>query len=183
MSEGAAMLMLESLESAKARGAKIYAEIVGFGASDDAYHMVAPLETGAGAASAMRRALKDANLAPEQISHISAHGTSTHANDAGETRAIKTVFGEHAYDIAVCASKSQIGHMLGAAGGAASVFTVLALQSGMVPGTINLETPDPECDLNYMSNGPQKLDPEYAMVNAFGFGGTNAGIVYKRFED
>ena len=183
MGEGAAMLMLESLDSARARGVKIYAEIVGFGASDDAYHMVAPLETGAGAASAMRRALKDAGLSPEKICHISAHGTSTHANDAGETRAIKAVFGKHAYDIAVCASKSQIGHMLGAAGGAASVFTVLALQSGMVPGTINLETPDPECDLDYMSDGPKKLDPEYAMVNAFGFGGTNASIVYKRFED
>ena len=182
MGEGAGMLLLESLDSARARGAKIYAEVLGFGSSDDAYHIVAPLETGDGMAASMRRALTDAGIEPEEVMHISAHGTSTQPNDAGETRAIHTVFGEHAPKIAITAVKSQIGHLLGASGGVASVFAALALHTGMVPGTINLETPDPECDLNYMSNGPKMLNPGCAMINSFGFGGTNASLVLKRFE-
>lgn len=182
MGEGAGMLMLESLDSALARGAHIYAEILGYGASDDAHHMVAPMEDGAGMALAMRRALEDANLKPTDITHINAHATSTPANDAAETKSIHTVFGEHAHNIAICGNKSQIGHLLGAAGGVESVITVLSLESGIVPGTINYEVPDPVCDLNYMVNGPQKLDPEYALCNSLGFGGTNASVVYKRYQ-
>ena len=181
MGEGAGMVMLETLESAQARGAHIYAEVLGFGASDDAYHMVAPLETGAGMAASMRNALADAGISPEKINHVSAHGTSTHANDAAETKALHEVFGEHARNIAITAVKSQIGHLLGASGGVATVFAVKSLETGIVPGTINQETPDPECDLNYMGDGPKKLDPEYAMINSFGFGGTNASLVLKKF--
>lgn len=181
MGEGAGMLMLETLEHAQARGAKIYAEVVGFGASDDAHHMVAPLETGEGMAACMRNALADAGLAPEAIDHVSAHGTSTHANDAAETRALHEVFGDHAKNLAITAVKSQIGHLLGASGGASSVFAALSLFTGMVPGTINQETPDPECDLNYMGEGSKKLDPGYAMINSFGFGGTNASLILKKF--
>lgn len=182
MGEGSGMLMLETLESATARGAHIYAEVLGFGATDDAYHMVAPLETGEGMAACMRNALADAGIVPEQIDHVSAHGTSTHANDSAETKALHTVFGKHAEKLAITAVKSQIGHLLGASGGVAAVFAAKALETGMVPGTINQENPDPECDLNYMGGGSQKLDPEYAMVNAFGFGGTNASLVLKRFS-
>ncbi len=181
MGEGVGMLFLESLDSALARNAYIYAEVVGASGSDDAYHMVAPQEEGLGMASAMRKALKDANVAPEEITHINAHGTSTNANDAAETKAIKLVFGEHAKNIAICANKSQLGHLLGAAGGAESVISVLTLDSGMIPGTINYETPDPDCDLNYMVNGTQKLDPMYAMCNSFGFGGTNGSVLYKKY--
>ncbi len=182
MGEGAGMLMVESLDSALARGATIYAEILGFGASDDAYHMVAPHETGEGMALAMKRALADAGIKPSDVDHVSAHGTSTSANDAAETRALHAVFGDHAPKLAITAVKSQIGHLLGAAGGAASVFATLSLHTGMVPGTINQENRDPECDLNYMANGSQKLDPRIAMINAFGFGGTNASLVLKKFE-
>lgn len=182
MGEGAGMLFLESLDSALARGAHIYAEVVGAAGSDDAHHMVAPRDDGAGMASVMRKALKDAHVAPEQITHINAHGTSTHANDAAESLAIQTVFGDHAKNIAICANKSQLGHLLGAAGGAESVISVLTLESGMVPGTINYETPDPDCPLNYMGSGPKKLDPEYVLCNSFGFGGTNGSVLYKRYS-
>ena len=182
MGEGAGMLMLETLEHALARGAKIYAEVVGFGASDDAHHMVAPLETGEGMAASMRNALADAGLSPDAIDHVSAHGTSTHANDAAETKAMHEVFGDHAKDLAITGVKSQIGHLLGASGGVASVFASLSLSTGMVPGTINQETPDPECDLNYMGGGSKKLDPRYVMINSFGFGGTNASLVLKKFD-
>lgn len=174
MGEGAGMLLLESLDSALARGAHIYAEVVGFGASDDANHMVAPLETGEGMALAMKRALQDAQVDPNEIDSINAHGTSTHANDEAETKAIKQVFGDHAKNIAICSNKSQLGHLLGAAGGVESVLSVLTLDTGMVPGTINLENPDPVCDLNYMPDGPKKLDPKYVLCSNFGFGGTNA---------
>jgi len=183
MGEGAGLVLLESLESAQARGAKIYAELIGFGSSDDAYHMVAPLETGEGMAASMRRALNDAGIAPSEIDHISAHGTSTQAGDIGETRAIHSIFGDHAPRLSITAVKSQIGHLLGAAGGAAAVFEALALKTGMVPGTINLETPDPQCDLNYMANGTKELRPACSLVNAFGFGGTNSSIVLRRFEE
>ena len=183
MGEGAGFLMLESLEHAQARGATIYAEIVGTGASDDAFHMTAPRDDAEGMIASMRRAIEDAGVSPDVVDHINAHGTSTHLNDLCETNAIKQVFGQRAYDIAVASTKSQTGHLLGAAGGVEAVFSVLALHTGIVPGTINYTTPDPECDLNYMANGPQKLDPQYVLSNSFGFGGTNAGIVYKRFED
>jgi beta-ketoacyl-acyl-carrier-protein synthase II len=182
MGEGAGMLLLESLDSALARGAHIYAEVVGFGASDDANHMVAPLETGEGMALAMKRALQDAQVDPDEIDSINAHGTSTHANDEAETKAIKQVFGDHAKNIAICSNKSQLGHLLGAAGGVESVLSVLTLDTGMVPGTINLENPDPVCDLNYMPDGPKKLDPKYVLCSNFGFGGTNASMLYKRYE-
>ncbi len=181
MGEGTGMLFLESLDSALERGAYIYAEVVGAAGSDDAHHMVAPREDGLGMAMVMRRALKDAGLSPEQITHINAHGTSTHANDAAESKAIKLVFGDHAKNIAICANKSQMGHLLGAAGGAESVISVLTLDSGMVPGTINYDTPDPECPLNYMGDGPKKLDPEYVLCNSFGFGGTNGSVIFKRY--
>ncbi len=183
MGEGAGMLFLETLDSAKARGAKIYAEIVGFGSSDDAYHMTAPHESGEGMAKAMKNALRDAGVAPEQVDHINAHGTSTQLNDLCETRAIKSVFGKRAYDIPITANKSQTGHLLGAAGGMESVFSIMTLHSGMIPGTINHTEADPECDLNYMTNGPVKRDVEYVLCNSFGFGGTNCCLLFKRMHD
>ncbi|MBP3731592.1 MAG: beta-ketoacyl-ACP synthase II [Mailhella sp.] len=181
MGEGAGMLLLETLEHAQSRGAHIIAEIAGYGASDDAYHMVAPLETGEGMAACMRHALEDAHVAPEQISHVSAHGTSTHANDIAETRALHEVFGTHAKNLAITAIKSQIGHLLGASGGVSSVFAAMTLLTGIVPGTANLRHPDPECDLNYMAEGSKNLDPQYAMINSYGFGGTNGSLILKKF--
>ena len=183
MGEGAGLIMLESLDTAKARGANILAEIVGFGASDDAHHMTAPLENGEGMAKAMRNAISDAGLTPDVIDHINAHGTSTQLNDYAETRAIKSVFGERAYDIPITANKSQVGHLLGAAGGIESVFSILTLKQGIIPGTANYETPDPDCDLNYMGDGPKNIQAEYALCNSFGFGGTNACILYKRWRE
>ncbi len=183
MGEGAGLLFLESLDSAKARGAKLYAELVGFGSSDDAYHITAPHESGAGMAQAMKNALRDAGVAPEQVDHINAHGTSTQLNDLCETRAIKSVFGKRAYDIPITANKSQTGHLLGAAGGIESVFSILTLHEGMIPGTINYTEADPECDLNYMGNGPIKRDVEYVLCNSFGFGGTNCCLLFKRMRD
>jgi len=181
--EGAGLLLLESLDSARARGAKIYAELLGYGASGDAYHMTAPHETGEGMARAMQSALKDAGIAPEAIEHINAHGTSTQLNDSTETKAIKLVFGQHAKNIKISATKSMTGHLLGAAGGIESVFTALALHEEMLPGTINLENPDPQCDLDYLANGSRHLACEYAMCNSFGFGGTNASIVMKKWTE
>lgn len=180
--EGAGMMMLESLDSALARGAKIYGEIVGFGASGDAYHMTAPHEDGIGMAQAMRAAIDEAGITPEQVGHINAHATSTHLNDLCETKAIKRVFGDHAYKIAITANKSMTGHLLGAAGGIESVFTIMTLHNGVIPGTINRETPDPECDLDYTTEGSIKKQVQYALCNSFGFGGTNASILYKRYE-
>lgn len=180
--EGAGLLLLEELDSALERGAKIYAEIVGYGASADAHHMTAPHETGEGMALSMKRALKDAKIAPEQIGHINAHATSTQLNDATETKAMKLAFGAHAPKLKISATKSMTGHLLGAAGGIESVFTALALHTGMLPGTINLENPDPECDLDYMAHGSQKHECEYAMCNSFGFGGTNASIIFKKWN-
>lgn len=183
MGEGSGFLFLEDLESAKARGAKIYAEIVGFGASGDAYHMTAPKDDGEGMASSMKRAIADAGLTPADIEHINAHGTSTHLNDLTETRAIKNVFGQRAYDIPVVSNKSQVGHLLGGAGGIESVFSVLTLHHGVIPGTLNYETQDDECDLNYMGNGPEKRQVNTVLCNDFGFGGTNCSIVYKRWVE
>ncbi len=182
MGEGAGFLMLETLDHALARGARIYAEIVGVGASGDAFHMTAPRDDAEGMIAAMRRAITDAGVAPEQIFHINAHATSTQLGDICETNAIKQVFGQHANDIAIVATKSQTGHLLGATGGIEAVFSVLTLHTGIVPGTANYTTPDPECDLNYMINGPKKLDPEYALSNSFGFGGTNGSLLFKKYS-
>ena len=181
MGEGAGLLMLESLEHAQARGATIYAEIIGAGSSDDAFHMTAPRDDGEGMIAAMQRAIADAGVSPDVVDHINAHATSTHLGDICETGAVKQVFGERAYQIAISATKSQTGHLLGAAGGVEAVFSVLALHTGYVPGTINYETPDPECDLNCMTDGAKKLDPQYALSNSFGFGGTNGSILFKKF--
>jgi len=181
MGEGCGLLLLESLEHAEARGAEILAEVVGFGASGDAYHMTAPPEDGAGMAYAMAGALREAKVDPSEVDHINAHGTSTYLNDLCETRAIKKVFGDHAYDIDICANKSQIGHLLGAAGGVEAVFAVKTLVGGVIPGTINQTNPDPECDLDICADGPREKQAEYALSNSFGFGGTNACVLFKRF--
>jgi 3-oxoacyl-[acyl-carrier-protein] synthase II len=181
MGEGCGLLLLESLEHAKARGANILAEVVGYGASGDAYHMTAPPEDGAGMAYAMAAAIREAKVDPTEIDHINAHGTSTYLNDLCETRAIKKVFGDHAYNLKICANKSQMGHLLGAAGGVEAVFAVKTLAEGVIPGTVNRETPDPECDLDVCADGPREIQAEYALSNSFGFGGTNACVLFKRF--
>jgi 3-oxoacyl-[acyl-carrier-protein] synthase II len=183
MGEGAGMLLLESLDSAQARGAKIYAELAGFGSSCDAFHITAPRDDGEGMARAMKNAIADAGLTPDAIDHINAHGTSTQLNDLAETKAVKAVFGKRAYAIPITANKSQTGHLLGAAGGVESVFTVMTLHTGVIPGTINYETPDPECDLDYTTRGPRTFQAEYALCNSFGFGGTNCCLVYKRWRE
>ncbi len=181
--EGAGLLVLEELEFAKARGAKIYAEIVGYGMSGDAFHVSAPDETGSGAIRVMSRAIKDAGIEPEQIGYINAHGTSTPYNDKFETLAIKKVFGEHAYNLAVSSTKSMTGHALGAAGGIEAVISILAMTNKILPPTINYENPDPDCDLDYVPNEPRQKEVEYVLSNSFGFGGTNACVIFKRFED
>jgi 3-oxoacyl-[acyl-carrier-protein] synthase II len=179
--EGAGFVFLENLESARDRGAKIYAEVVGYGASGDAYHMTAPREDGEGMARAMYNALREAGIPASAVGHINAHATSTRLNDAAETRAIKQIFGDHAGKIKISATKSMTGHLLGAAGGIEAVFTALALHDEMIPGTINLENPDPECDLDYMGDGSKHIACEYAMCNSFGFGGANASLILKKW--
>lgn len=181
MGEGAGTLFIETLEGAKARGANILAEIVGFGASADAHHMTAPAPEGLGAQYAMRAAMKEAGISPEQIGYINAHGTSTPLNDKNETLAIKHVFGDYAYKIPVSSTKSMHGHLLGAAGAVEAAVCVLALRRQEVPPTINYENPDPDCDLDYVPNTPRKHDFEYAMTNSFGFGGQNAVVILKRW--
>jgi 3-oxoacyl-[acyl-carrier-protein] synthase II len=183
MGEGAGIVILEELEHAKARGAKIYAEIVGYGATGDAYHITAPAPEGEGGARAMKMALEDGNLKAEDIDYINAHGTSTEYNDKYETFAIKTVFGEHAYKLAVSSTKSMTGHLLGAAGGVEAIFTVLALNENILPPTINLETPDPECDLDYVPNEARQRVIKAAISNSLGFGGHNATIAFKKYEN
>ncbi|MBS4188870.1 beta-ketoacyl-ACP synthase II [Bacillus sp. FJAT-49705] len=180
--EGAGIVVLEELEHALARGAKIYAEIVGYGATGDAYHITAPAPAGEGGARAMNMAIQDGNLKPEEIDYVNAHGTSTGYNDKYETLAIKEVFGEHAYKLAVSSTKSMTGHLLGAAGGVEAIFTVLALKEGELPPTINHETPDPECDLDYVPNESRKKEIKAALSNSLGFGGHNATIVFKKYE-
>jgi 3-oxoacyl-[acyl-carrier-protein] synthase II len=182
MGEGAGIVVLEELEHALARGAKIYAEIVGYGATGDAYHITAPAPEGEGGARAMKMALDDAGLAPEAIGYINAHGTSTEYNDKYETMAIKTVFGEQAYKLAVSSTKSMTGHLLGAAGGIEAIFTVLALKEGILPPTINLENPDPECDLDYVPNEARSQQVNAAISNSLGFGGHNATIAFRKYE-
>ena len=183
MGEGAGMLILESLEHAQARGANILAELNGYGTTDDAHHISAPAENGAGAAMSMKLALENANLKVEDIGYINAHGTSTPLNDKSETAAIKTVFGEQAYAIPVSSTKSMTGHLLGASGAVEAVFSILALREGVLPPTINYQTPDPECDLDYVPNQPRKASPRHAMSNSFGFGGHNATLIFSRFEE
>lgn len=182
MGEGAGILLLEELEHAQKRGAKIYAEIVGYGATCDAYHMTAPRPDGSGGARAMAIALADGGTAPEEVGYINAHGTSTHLNDAGETAAVKTVFGSHAYALAMSSTKSMTGHMLGAAGAVEAIFTALSLRDGYLPATINYRTPDPECDLDVIPNQGRKADVRYAMSNSLGFGGHNGSLLLKKWE-
>jgi 3-oxoacyl-[acyl-carrier-protein] synthase II len=182
MSEGSGMLVLEEYEHAVARGAKIYAEVCGYGLSSDAYHIAAPPENGEGGARAMQVALNDARLAPEDVDYINAHGTSTPLNDKCETQAIKTVFKDHAKVLSISSTKSMTGHMLGAAGGIESVFTVLSLKHQIAPPTINLENPSVECDLDYVPNEARKMNIRVALSNSFGFGGTNAVVAMKRFD-
>lgn len=181
--EGAGLLILEELEFAKARGANILAEIVGYGMSGDAFHVTMPDETGSGAIRVMERALKDAGISPDKIGYINAHGTSTPYNDKFETLAIKKVFGENAANIPVSSTKSMTGHALGAAGGLEAVFAVKAIQENVLPPTINYQVPDPECDLDYIPNAPRPAEVEYVLSNNFGFGGTNACLIFKRFTD
>ena len=181
MGEGAGIVVLEELEYAKARGARIYAEIVGYGASGDANHITAPAPGGEGAVRGIRAALKDANLKPEQIDYVNAHGTSTELNDKFETMALKTVFGDHAKKLAISSNKSMLGHLLGASGAVEAIATVLSIRDSIAPPTINYETPDPECDLDYVPNHSRPLNINYAISNSFGFGGHNAIIVVKKY--
>ncbi len=181
IAEGAGILVLEELEHAKARGATIYGEIVGYGCTGDAHHETAPDPTGAGGAGCMRMALADAGIPPEAIGYINAHGTSTEFNDKGETAVIKAVFGAHAYKLAISSTKSMTGHTLGAAGGVEAIASLLALRHGVLPPTINLKTPDPACDLDYVPNVARKQQVEYALSNNLGFGGHNASVIFKRF--
>lgn len=183
MGEGAGILVLETLDSALDRGAKIYAEIVGYGATGDAFHITAPAEGGEGAARAMQMAIDDANVKPEEVDYINAHGTSTDMNDKYETQAIKNVFGAHAKQLAVSSTKSMTGHLLGAAGGVEGVISVKAIDDGIVPATINYETPDPDCDLDYVPNESRKQDVNVVLSNSFGFGGHNACLVFKKYKN
>ena len=182
MGEGAGILILESLEHAQARGANILGEISGYGTTDDAHHISAPAENGAGAAMSMKLALENAELNVKDIGYINAHGTSTPLNDKSETAAIKTVFGEQAYNIPVSSTKSMTGHLLGASGAVEAVFSIMVIRDEILPPTINYQTPDPECDLDYIPNEPRKVSARHVMSNSFGFGGHNATLIFSRFE-
>lgn len=183
LSDGAGVLVVEELEHAKARGAKIYAEIAGVAMNADAYHMTAPSPGGEGATRCMRLALEDAGANPQEVNYINAHGTSTPAGDVAETKAIKGAFGDHAGRLAISSTKSMTGHMLGAAGGAEAVFTVLAIRDQVAPPTINLDNPDPECDLDYVPNTAREMEIRLALSNSFGFGGTNGTLAIRRYSD
>ena len=183
MGEGAGMVILEELEHARKREARIYGEVVGYGMTGDAYHITQPAPEGEGAQRSMRRALKDAGIGPTDVQYINAHGTSTPYNDLNETRAIKAVFGEHAYQVSVSSTKSMTGHTLGAAGGIEFAVCTLAVRDGMVPPTINYSSPDPECDLNYVPNAAIKREVNVAISNSFGFGGHNVTLAVRRFQD
>ena len=182
LGEGAGMLLLEELDHALARGARIYAEVVGYGATCDAYHMTAPRPDGSGGAKAMALALADGGAVPEDVDYINAHGTSTHLNDAGETAAVKTVFGSHAYKLTMSSTKSMTGHMMGAAGAVEAIFTALSLHDGFLPATIHYQTPDPECDLDVVPNEGRSVEIRYAMSNSLGFGGHNGSLLMKKWE-
>ncbi|MCY8029614.1 beta-ketoacyl-ACP synthase II [Bacillus inaquosorum] len=182
MGEGAGIIVLEELEHALARGAKIYGEIVGYGSTGDAYHITAPAQDGEGGARAMQEAIRDAGITPEEIDYINAHGTSTYYNDKYETMAIKTVFGEHAHKLAVSSTKSMTGHLLGAAGGIEAIFSVLAIKEGVIPPTINIQTPDEECDLDYVPDEARRQDLNYVLSNSLGFGGHNATLIFKKYQ-
>lgn len=181
MGEGAGIVILEEMEFARKRSAKIYAEVAGYGMSGDAHHITSPPPGGEGAVRCMKLTLKDGGISPDEVDYINAHATSTFA-DSLETQAIKTVFNEHSYKLAVSSTKSMIGHLLGAAGGVEAIFSILAIDRGILPPTINYETPDPECDLDYVPNKSRKADVKVAMSNSFGFGGTNAAIIFKRYS-
>ncbi len=183
MGEGAGVLILESLEHAQGRGAQILCEVSGYGTTDDAHHISAPAENGAGAALSMKLALENANLAATDIEYINAHGTSTPLNDKSETAAIKTVFGEQAYNIPISSTKSMTGHLLGASGALEAIICTLVIREGILPATINYHTPDPECDLDYVPNQPRKASAKHVMSNSFGFGGHNATVILSRFEE
>jgi 3-oxoacyl-[acyl-carrier-protein] synthase II len=181
--EGAGIMILEDLEHALHRDANIYAEIVGYGMTADAYHITAPDETQSGLIRVMRRAIQDAGIIPQQIGYINAHGTSTPLGDKGETLAVKETFGAHAYELAFSSTKSMTGHLLGAAGGAEAIFTTLAIHRKKLPPTINYNTPDQECDLDYVANEAREKVVDHALTNGFGFGGTNTALVFKRFQE
>jgi len=183
LSDGAGALVLEELEHARARGARIYAELIGFGTSGDAFHMTSPPEDGAGAARCMANALKDAGLAPEAVQYINAHGTSTSAGDLAEVRAIKAVFGDHAHHLAVSSTKSMVGHLLGAAGAVEAIFSVLAIRDQIAPPTINLDEPDDDCDLDFVPHEARSMPIDVVLSNSFGFGGTNGSLVFRRFSE
>ena len=180
--EGAGIVILEELEMAKRRGARIYAELVGYGMTADAFHLTMPDESGSGAIRVMQKTIRDAGIQPEQVGYINAHGTSTPYNDKFETLAIRQTFGAHAYKLAVSSTKSMTGHLLGAAGGIEGVFSVLSLHRKVLPPTINYVNPDPDCDLDYIPNQPREAEVEYALSNSFGFGGTNAALLFKRYD-
>jgi 3-oxoacyl-[acyl-carrier-protein] synthase II len=183
MGEGAGVLVLESLDHARRRGGRIYAELAGYGATADAFHITAPEENGTGAARAMELALQDAGLAPAAVDYINAHGTSTPLNDRIETRAIRTVFGSHADRLVVSSTKSMIGHLMGAAGAVEAIACVKSLETGWVHPTINYEHPDPACDLDYVPNQARRLEPRVALSNSFGFGGHNGCLIFRRWEE
>ena len=183
MGEGAGLIMLEELEHAKKRGAKIYAEIVGFGSTSDAYHITSPDPEATGAIRAMKNAIKDAKIKPEDIDYINAHGTSTHLNDAGETSAIKTALGDASKKVMVSSTKGHTGHLLGAAGGVEAIACIKAIEEGIVPPTINYKEPDPECDLDIVPNKARNVNIKVAMSNSLGFGGHNSCIIFKKYED
>jgi 3-oxoacyl-[acyl-carrier-protein] synthase II len=182
MGEGSGILIMEEMNQALERGANIYGEIAGYGLSGDAYHVSAPAPEGDGAISCMSMAIRNAGLKPEDVDYINAHGTSTKLNDLSETNAIKALFGEHAYKLAVSSTKSMTGHLLGGTGGIEAIYSLLSIKHGMIPPTINYETPDPECNLDYVPNKARKADVRVAMSNSFGFGGTNATVLFKAFK-
>ena len=180
LADGAGAVVLEEYEHAKARGATIYAELVGYGMSDDAYHITAPAEGGVGAMQAMRNALRNAGVSPDQVDYINAHGTSTQMGDLAEVAAVKSLYGDHAYNLAVSSTKSMVGHLLGAAGAIEAIFSILAMRDSVAPPTINLQNPDEGCDLNLVANEAQQRNIDYAMSNSFGFGGTNGTLLFKK---
>ncbi|MEX0603469.1 beta-ketoacyl synthase N-terminal-like domain-containing protein, partial [Marinobacter sp.] len=182
LSDGAGVMVLEELEHARNRGATIYGEVIGFGMSDDAHHITSPPESGEGAQRSMKNAIRDAGISPSDIQYINAHGTSTQVGDVAEVAAVKEVFGDHAYKLAVSSTKSMTGHLLGAAGAVEAIFSLLAIRDGVLPPTINLEDPDDGCDLDFVANASRKSEVRVALSNSFGFGGTNGTLIFSRYD-